>query len=86
MQDKGSAKKDPNRPAEKRFRTLRVPMPRDTFYRLPPNAAYKYEYIDGEAPSTPQPALLRFVPGPGLCVCPPERLEYERWTGATFGK
>ena len=40
---------------EKHFRLFKVPMPIETWHRLPRNGAYKYEYINGQAVIEPRP-------------------------------
>ena len=63
---------------EKRFRTISVPMSRDMFFRLPPNGAYKYEYVDGRAEITPEPHCCDLFLNLDTFFAP-ERDAYERW-------
>ncbi len=43
------------------FRRVELPISIDEFYRLPRNAAYKYEYFDGRAVLTPRPKSFNCV-------------------------
>lgn len=66
------------RPAEKRFRMIRIPMSVEMFQRLPPNGAYKYEYADGQTLITPRPHACELFLEIDSFVAP-EREAYERW-------
>jgi GNAT superfamily N-acetyltransferase len=46
---------------DEHFRTIRLPLSFADFNRLPRHAAYKYEYLGGEAVLTPRPRCYRAV-------------------------
>jgi L-amino acid N-acyltransferase YncA len=46
---------------DEHFRRVELPISIDEFYRLPRNAAYKYEYWDGRAVLTPRPKSFSCV-------------------------
>ena len=68
-----------DRPAEKRFRMIRIPMSVEMFHQLPPNGAYKYEYADGQTLISPQPHACELYLELDSFTAP-ERESYERWS------